>query len=192
MGPAPGWGQSAIHWTAYKMADGLAEPLFNWISFTPQGELIATRFNAPLASALDGYSVSNFPAPAENLGRICESPGGQGWALVPSGLAEFKNNSWLPHPVPEIDAAFHPSHPHQGIVPALLPVRQGSVLFLLPDRLMEFLADDPDTSRTVLIKQAAQTQIGDFSSMAGSPDEGLWIGGTRGLARVNDGTGAKS
>src|ERR1700722_8752867 len=55
-----GRGQSATHWSSYKIADGLSEPVFNSASFTPQGKLIATSLNAPLAAELDGYSASNF------------------------------------------------------------------------------------------------------------------------------------
>jgi signal transduction histidine kinase len=183
---APVWGQSAIHWTSYKMADGLSEPVLDSISVTPQGRVIASRFNAPLASELDGYSVSNFPAPAGNLGRICVSPGGQRWALVARGLMEYKNETWLLHPVPEISAAVHPGSLHAGSLPTFLPVRQGSVLFLLPEGLMELSAEIPDAPRTILLKPAAATGIGDFTGMAVSPDEGLWISGTHGLAKAGE------
>lgn len=165
------------------MADGLSEPVFDSVSFTPQGKLIATRLNAPLASELDGYSVSNFPAPIGSAGRICESPGGQRWAIVPKGLMELKNETWLPHPVSEISAAFHPASPRLSRAPVFIPVRQGCVLFLGPNDLTEFFTD-PDKPRTVLIRAAAQTGIGDFTGMAAARDEGLWISGTRGLSKV--------
>jgi signal transduction histidine kinase len=158
--------------------------VFDSVSFTPQGRLIATRSNAPLASELDGYSVSNFPAPAGTAGRICESPGGQRWAIVSKGLMELKNGAWLLRPIPEINNAFHPPSPNWGHVPAFLPVRQGSVLFLRPDGLMEFLNDNPGEPRTVSIRAAAETGIGDFTGMAMARDEGLWISGTRGLAKI--------
>ena len=166
------------------MADGLSEPVFDSVSFTPQGKLIATRFNAPLASVLDGYSVTNYPAPAGNIGRICESPGGQRWALVPKGLMELKNGIWLFHPVPEINSAMHPDSSRNSRVPVFLPVRQGCVLFLLPDGLMEFFTDNPSESKVVSIRAATQTGIGDFTDMAVARDEGLWISGTRGLAKA--------
>ena len=177
-------GQSALHWSTYKTADGLSTPTFDTISFTPQGGLIATRFNASLAFALDGYSVSNFPAPAECVGRICESPGGQRWTLVPNGLMELKNGTWLLHSVPEIEAAIHAGYPRPGATPSLLPIRQGTVLVLLPDRLMEFLNENPDAPRTSSLRLAAQGKIGDFTGMAVSHDESLWISGTRGLAKI--------
>ena len=179
-----GWGQSATHWSSYKIADGLSEPVFNSVSFTPQGKLIATSLNVPRASKLDGYSVSNFPAPAGNSGRICESPGGQCWALVPQGLMELKNDAWLLHPVSEIAAAYRSSSPRPGCAPPFFPIRQGCVLFLLPDGLGEFSEENPDEPRTIIMRAAAQTQIGSFIGMTLSREGGLWIGGTRGLARV--------
>lgn len=178
-----GHGQTAIQWSAYKMADGLPEPVFHFISFTPQGKLVAARLNAPLASELNGYSITNFPAPPGCLSRICESPGGQRWAVVPQGLTEFKDGSWLLHPVPEINLAFH-NRAASPDAPAFLPVRQGSVLFLLPDGLWEFVSESLDSSSTVPVHAAAQAQIGRFTGLAEARDEGLWISGTLGVAKV--------
>jgi signal transduction histidine kinase len=179
-----GQGQTAVHWSFYKTADGLPEQVFNSVSFTPQGKLIAASVNAGVVSELDGYSVSNFSAPAGFVGRVYESPGGQRWALSPEGLLEFKNDAWLPHPVPEIAAEF-PSRPiRQETAPTLVPIRQGCVLLLLPERLMEFSAKDPDHPRTVVLREAARTGIGSFSGMAISPDGVLWICGAHGLARA--------
>jgi signal transduction histidine kinase len=177
-------GQSATHWSSYKIADGLPDPTIDSISFTPRGNLIASALNAPLASELDGYSVSNFPAPVGNIGRFYESPGGQRWVLVPGGLAEFKKGSWLRHPVREIAAAARPGVLPPGIPLPLLPVRQGCVLFLLPERLLEYSTENPDEPQTIPIRAAAQTRIGWFTGMAAARNGGLWISGTHGLARV--------
>ena len=49
----------------YTAGDGLTEPAFDFVSFTPQSELIAARRNALVASWLDGYSISNFPILSE-------------------------------------------------------------------------------------------------------------------------------
>ena len=174
------WGQDALHWSSYKMADGLTEPGFNAAGFTPQGKLIATSLTAPLAAELDGYTVSNFPAPAGNLGRICASPAGQRWAMVPQGLMEYKDHVWQLHPVPEIAAAWAAGPPPRDFV----PVRQGCVLFLLPQGLMEFSGENPEAPRTRILHPAAQTRIGPFTGMAVSPNGGLWICGAQGLARL--------
>ena len=180
----PGRGQATIHWSTYKLADGLAEPVLNNITFSPQGRLIATSRRATEASELDGYSVSNFPAPADYTGRICESPGGQRWALAPEGLLELKDGTWRLHPVAEIAAAFRSgSVPHPGSVP-FFAARQGCVIFLLPGALMEFSAEDPDAPRTVVLHRAEETRIGNFTGMAVAHDGNLWITGEHGVARV--------
>ncbi len=177
-------GQNATHWTSYKMADGLTQPVFNSVSFTPQGRLLATSPNAPLAAELDGFSVNSFPAPPHNLGRIGESPGGQRWAMVPGGLMEFKDEGWVVHPVPEIAAAQNAGFPRTGGGPPFLPVRQGSVLYLLPEGLMEYSAENPEGMRTRTLRRAAQGRIGRFTGMAVARDGALWISGEHGLARL--------
>src|ERR1700728_3967707 len=177
-------GQSATHWSSYKTADGLSESAITSISFTPRGNLIASSLKAPLEWELDGYSVSNFPAPAGSVGRICESPGGPRWVMGPEGLMELKNETWRLHPVPEIVTALHAGPLSARAVPPLLPVRQGCVLFLLPERLLEYSAENPDKPQMILIRAAAQTRIGHFTGMAAARDGGLWISGTRGLAWV--------
>lgn len=178
-------GQSAVRWSSYKIADGLAEPGFNAVTLTSQGRLIAASLSGAEAAELDGYSVSNFPAPPGNAGRIGESPGGQRWAMVSEGLLEFKDEAWVLHPVPEIAAAYLSGFPRKGVLPSFLPVRQGCVLFLLPQGLMEFSEENPDRPRTLQIHAAAQTQIGLFTGMTVSPDGTLWISGVYGLLRVN-------
>jgi hypothetical protein len=70
-----------------------------------QGKILAKHLTVPFLSELDGYSVSNFPAPEMRSGRVYESPGGQLWTLVPEGLEEFKDGAWMLHPLPEIAAA---------------------------------------------------------------------------------------
>jgi signal transduction histidine kinase len=180
----PGWGQAAIHWSTYKLADGLAEPVLNSISFSPQGRLIATSRGASQANELDGYSVSNFPAPAHYTGRISESPGGQRWALTPGGLMEMRDGTWQLHPVPEIAAAFH-SGPMPGVEGfPFFAARQGCVVVLLPTALMEFSAEDPDAPRSMVLRRAEASQIGNFTGMAVAHDGNLWLTGEHGVARL--------
>jgi signal transduction histidine kinase len=168
-----GLGQDAVHWSFYRTANGLAGPSYSAVSFTPQGKLIACNSYPPVVSELDGYSVSNFPAPTGFIGRVCESPGGQLWALAPEKLLEFKNGDWL-------------SRPGLGVSGALqfLPVRQGCVLLLFPEKISEFSAEDPAHPQLADLCTAAQMQIGSFTGMALAGDGGLWVCGARGLARA--------
>ena len=97
---------------------------------------------------------------------------------------ELKKGTWRLHPVPEIAAALHAGLLPPGAAPPLLPVRQGCVLFLLPERLLEYSAENPDEPQTIPVRAAAQIRIGPFTGMAAARDGGLWISGTRGLAWV--------
>jgi signal transduction histidine kinase len=168
-----GLGQGAVRWSFYKTANGLAGQAYNSVSFTPQGKLVAANSNPPLVSELDGYFVSNSPAPAGFIGRIGESPGGQLWALAPTELLEFKNGVWLQHPVPRISEASR-----------FLPTRQGCVLLLFPEKISEFSAEDPVHPQLADICTAAQLQISSLTGMALSGDGGLWVCGARGLAHA--------
>ena len=100
------------------------------------------------------------------------------------GLAEYRDNSWILYPLGAIAAEFRanvlrPSHP----LP-LCPVRQGRVIYLLPDALMEFFAEDRKPQQTVVLRPATDTKLGKFLDMTLARDGGLWIAGAHGVARV--------
>jgi signal transduction histidine kinase/ligand-binding sensor domain-containing protein len=169
-----GLGQDAVHWSYYKTADGLPEPAICSLSFTPRGTLIAVGDDRQSISELDGYSVSNFPGPPKLQGRVCESPGGQIWALAPGQLLELKNGAWLPHALSGISDAL-----------SFLPVRQGCVILLFPEKLVEISLEDPGQPRTTVIATVNQLQIGQFTGMALTYDGGLWVCGRSGIAKAD-------
>ena len=182
------WGQKPSDWPvnlrAYRMADGLPESACISVVLASQGKVLARHLKSGSVSELDGYSVSIIPAPGDGNGRVYQSPGGQLWAVVAEGLQEFKNGEWMLHPVPEIAADFRARIPPAIDPVPLCPARQGVVIFLLPDRLLQFNAEDPDRPRTELLLAAAQTRLERFSSMILARDGGLWIAGARGLIKV--------
>ena len=187
--PGSSWGQKPstlpVTVRVFRMADGLAEPGCISVSLAPQGRVLARHLKSATISQLDGYTVTIIPAPDTGNARIFESPGGQLWTSVADGLQEFRNGDWLLHPVPQIAAEFR-SHLPRPIDPLpLCPVRQGVVLFLLPDRLLEFNSERPDQPRITVLLSAAQTQLEKFSGLTLARDGGLWIAGARGLAKVS-------
>src|SRR6266566_7839535 len=176
------WAERASNWRVYKVADGLAESACLSVTVTPQGKVLARHLNLPSISELDGYEVNSIPAPEKGNWRIYESPSGQLWTVAPEGLQEFKEGAWMAHSVAEIADNIRAGSPIDPV--PLCPVRQGVVICLLPDRVMEFDAEDPDHPRTKVLRRLGQTRLGKFCGMTLAHDGGLWIAGARGLAKV--------
>jgi signal transduction histidine kinase len=173
-------GQKSSAWRIYNLADGLPESAC--VSVTAQqGKVVVRHLRQPFISELDGYTINPVPAPENPIGRVYESPGGQLWTVVPEGLQEFNIDNWVFHPVREIAAQGRRGP--QVSVP-LYPTRQGRVLFLLPDRLMEFNSEDPNHPGTEVLRTANQTALRKFSGMNLSRDGGLWLSGPGGFAKV--------
>jgi signal transduction histidine kinase/ligand-binding sensor domain-containing protein len=179
-----GWSQKASNWRAFKLADRLPESACISVTVSPQGKALVRHFSMPLISELDGYGVRSIPAPETGRGRVYQSPGGQLWAVVPEGLQEFKDGTWVMHRVAEVGNESGNSSPLMNSQIAVWPVRQGLVLLLLPDRFLEYNCDDPQRPQTRVLREAKQTRVGQFSGLSSSMDGGLWIAGTRGLAKV--------
>lgn len=176
--------QKASNWRVYKLADRLPESACISVTLSPQGKVLARHFALPVISELDGYSVRTIPSPEVGRSRVYQSPGGQLWAVVPEGLQEFKEGAWLLHRVPEIMGETRGGTSRVIDPIPLWPVRQGLVLLLLPDRLLEYNCEDPERPQVRILHEAKRTRLESFSGLAPSRDGGLWIAGARGLARV--------
>ncbi len=181
-GAAAGWGQKIPNWRTYKMADGLRESACLSVTVSAQGKVLARHYNAPFVSELDGYGISVKQLPEIGKGRLYQSPGGQLWTVIPQGLLEFKDGIWLTNPVAEISSEPHVSTLFDPV--PLCPVKQGVVLFLRPDGLLEFNSVGADPPHTRILRSASQTGLGRFTGMVSARDGGLWISGARGLAKV--------
>ena len=184
---APGgacWGQKVSNWRVYKMADGLPESACIAVTISPHGQVLARHFNQPFVTELDGYTLQTIPAPEWGKSRVYESPGGQLWSVGPEGLQEFKQGAWLFHRMPEIASGPVASAARVIDPVPLCPLRQGLVICLLPDSLLEFNVGDPAHPRTTVLRTAGQTQLERFSGLTVARDGGLWIAGAQGLAKV--------
>ncbi len=178
------WAQPVSSWRSYKMADGLPEAACSSITVNSRGTILARHLISPHVTKLDGYSVSVLPAPPTRTGRVYETRVGQLWAAAGNGLFEFREEHWAFHPVPELAASGGEAASVQPYGIPLCPVRQGRVLVLLRDRLMELNSSDADHVKIEVLRSAAQTRIGDFLGLAATRHGGLWISGTRGLAKL--------
>ena len=177
-------GQQAVNWRVYKAADSLPESACVSVTIGSHGKVLANHLNSPFISELDGYAISVIPSPGAGSDRVCESPSGQLWTVVPGGLQEFRDGAWVLHPVTEIAAELRAGLPRAVHPIPLCPVRKDLVIFLLPDRLMELNFEVPDHPRTEVLRLARQTPLASFSGMILARDGGLWIAGLRGLAKA--------
>ncbi len=181
------WGQRASNWQVYKVADGLPESACISVGTGPPGRVLVRHVRSPTISELDGYAVTNIPLAQPGNGRVYGSVGGRFWALAEEGVLEFRQGDWELHRVPEIAAEFRAGRLRLFETPPLCrlwPLRQGLVLVLLADRLLEVNCDSPGNARVTVLRTAAQSQLQKFSSLGGARDGGLWISGEGGVAKV--------
>ena len=170
--------QSVSYWRGYKVDDGLHQSACVAVSVAPNGKVLALHFERMFATEMDGYNITPVALP-EPIEEISESPGGQLWATVPDGLLqEVKSDAWVAHPVQENAA-------EGSLFAPLDPVRQGHVLFLRDDRLMELNTEDPEHPQMQAWLKVEQTRLEKFTDMVAARDGGLWIIGERGLGKVS-------
>jgi signal transduction histidine kinase len=178
------WSQRTGNWRVYKAADGISEAACISVTLTPRGKILARHLNTAAASELDGYDVRLLPLPEAGNSRVYESPGRQLWTTGPEGLQEFRGSDWVTHQVPEITAQFRAERLRPLNPVPLCPIRQDLVLFLLPDRLVQFNAEDSDHPRTETVLTAEELKMGPFFSMTPARDGGLWISAAQGLVKA--------
>ena len=176
-------GQRGSNWRIYKLADGLPESSCISVTVSPQGKILARHANTAILTELDGYTATSITSPENARGRVYQSPGGQLWTAVPKGLQEYTEGLWRFRSVPQVGDAYPFSARVLDPVP-LYPVRQGLVILMLQDSLLEFNGESPSRVHTVLLRSAAQSTIGEFAGMVASRDGGLWVTGARGLAKI--------
>jgi len=176
----PAFGQRSSNWRVYKLRDGLPETACVTATLSPQGNIFIRHRSVPSVSELDGYNLTIFGAPAGST-RVYESPGGQFWTIAYNALQELKDGVWVSHPMTELSSEVN-LRPAETV--QIYPVRQGVVLCLLPDRLLEANFMLPEGKHTTILRSASQTKLGKFSNMVASREGGLWLTGSKGIAKL--------
>ncbi len=179
-----GLAQRGSPWQAYRLSDGLPESACLAVSVTPQGRVLVRHPDLPRITELDGYGVNVIPAPEKSVGRVYGSPAGQLWTVSDGGLEAYQSGVWTFHPVPEVAVEFQKGAPRLIDPIPLWPVRQGVVLLLLSDALVEFSIDAAGQSRIRPLLTAAAAGLETFTGMCAASDEGLWVAGRRGFCRT--------
>jgi len=173
-----------LGWRVYRASDGLAESACGSVTVVPAGKVLARHFNLSVVSELDGYDVRRLPAPDIGPTRVYGSRGGQVWAVVPTGLAEYRADEWVMHPIEEIAAEFSTRQPRYTDPLPLSVVRQSIVLVLLPGQLLLFNIENPTQPRKVTLRKSADTQLGRFLGLVLAQDDSLWVTAERGIAKI--------
>lgn len=176
----PGVAQKASSWRVFRSGDGLAEPACASVTLGSHGRILLRHVNQPFVSHMDGYTTRRIPAPEGGAKHVHESPAGQLWTATHKGLLEYKDEEWVLHPV-DIIASKYAASPKRPLDLPMTVVRQGMVIFLLPDMLAVYYARDASRPRTEILLREEQAGIGTFTSLALARDGSLWVGGAGGL-----------
>jgi len=176
----PAGAQATNHWRIFTASDGLAETAC--LSVTPgaNGDVLVRHPALDAISLFDGYSFTAIPGPGGRRHRVYESPSGQLWTVAPEGLRELREGEWSPVPVAPVAEHFRAERTNEIV---LLPVRQGRVLVLLPDELLQVVVENSDHSRTESLLLARQASLGEFRTMIAARNGALWIAGKSGYAK---------
>jgi signal transduction histidine kinase len=105
-------------------------------------------------------------------------------------VAEYQDGAWRLHRLEEF--GFDPGAngkatergTNESAEVVLCPVRQDLAIIMLPEQLIQFTSENRLRHRTSILRSASQTSLGRFLSMVPARDGGLWIGGVRGVAKV--------
>ncbi|MBA4147965.1 MAG: hypothetical protein H0X66_07590 [Verrucomicrobia bacterium] len=178
------WAQRSSDWRTFKVSDGLAESFVTSVSVGQRSNVWVKHFDADAVSHLNGYRTRTIPGPHRGAYRIHESRSGQLWAAHTEGLQEFKNGMWIRYPVDEIRQEFQTTMIRNVRSIPIIPLRQGHVLFLLFDQLMEFKNEWPPQSETKTLRHVSQTRLEKFSDMTLGRDGTFWIIGKHGILRL--------
>jgi len=165
----------------YTLADGLRDSLVTAVTVSPRANVWLKHGELSEISWLDGYSVNNLPSPGGGSYRIHESRSAQLWSIYSAGLQEYQGGQWIRYPIPEIRAEFQTNVLRQVRQLPLVPGEREHLLFLLPDRLIEYHAG---LNQTKLIRAARSSSLQKFVDMTLARDGGVWITGARGIAKL--------
>ncbi|MCL5098111.1 MAG: ATP-binding protein [Candidatus Omnitrophica bacterium] len=179
--PWCGLAQRSSNWRIYKAADGLSESYSTAVTVSPQGHVWVRHGESDPISWLDGYEIHHLPSPGNGNFRVYESRTGQIWTLYAGGLEEYKNGKWVQYPVHEIQTQLQTNLYYKVRPFPMLPGKQNRVLFLTPDRLMEFNAL---LDKTTELQSVSRTRLGRFIDLSEARDGGIWITGNNGLAKL--------
>lgn len=175
------FGQQTPHWRVYKAADGLAESFSTAVTVSPLNRVWIRHGDSDTLSWLDGYEVHRLPCLPGGTFRIYETRTNQLWSLFSGGITAFRREQWIQYPLSEIQTELL-INPRYKIRPfPMIPGRSGRVLFILPEKLMEY---QPSVDNLRVVIAAGDTHLGRLLDMTEARDGGVWITGSHGMAKL--------
>ncbi len=173
-----------INWRFFTPVDGLAEAWSSYITLGPGGKVWVSHGGIKYHSWLDGW-----PGESGRLGNTIISPGidmkiyesesGQLWSQHSSGIQLFQHGRWVKFFLDDIKNPYLPDDIVRKLTP-FVPGGKNEAYYLLPDRLVRFEATR-EFRETVI--DSLNGGIGGFIDMIPSRDGGIWITGSKGVAR---------
>ncbi len=175
-----------VNWRFFTPVEGLAESWSSYITLGPDGKVWVSHGGINEISWLDGW-----PGESGRLGNTLTSPGpdlkvyesesGQLWSLHSYGIQLFQHGRWVQFFLDDIDNPYLPDNILRKLTP-FVPGGENEAFYLLPDRLVRFEATR-EFRETVI--DSVSGGIGGFIDMISSRDGGIWVTGTRGVARYS-------
>lgn len=159
--------QSNDNWSHWSIVDGLVETWALGITTAPDGNVWVIHSEDGMVSVINGYGIKPVKCPLD-ITSIEFSPTGDMWALSPRLLHYRYGNEWVAYPLPfESDDSV-----------VVKPLSGQIVIILFGNTLYAFNRSD-STFHT--IKTVQETGLSQFTGLAASPENQLWVTGTEGI-----------
>ena len=181
--PVPSRAAKPVNWRVFRLADGMPSIVCSSVTVDLQGKVLVSHPDISAFTEFDGYTIRKLGTPLPEARRFYVSPAGQLWALNKKGLNEYRDGDWVLHTPKELGLDL-PLSSDWIDSPVICPIRQGVILLLLPDRLIQFTSEPGHTHRFDVLKQANETALGQFNSIVPARNGGFWVSGTHGVARL--------
>jgi signal transduction histidine kinase len=181
---AGGWNPSGAcaedpRWRQFTAADGLLSGACVNVTAAANDDVVIRFAESDAVAVFDGYEFVTLPGPAGERRRVHESPGGQLWTVTTNGLREFRAGEWPLIPVAQIARHFRAGG---GEIP-LLPIRQGRVLAVMPEGLLQVTQTGTNASQIESLAAAEALKIGPLTNLFAARNGSLVLVGRAGFAR---------
>ena len=173
--------ESPSPWRYFTSQDGLTESWVSSISVGSSGKLMINYGDVPEMTIYDGYLFHRISNPGIGL-KVYENNVQQLWSVFPGspgGFQQFVNGKWQRYTIDDIDI---PTWKLAEKLP-FVPYAPNKILYIYLDRLMVF---DSYLKKSYVLKKANDTSLGKFIDCSLSREDGIWITGEHGAAKIQN------